>query len=107
MCEECGPPTVEDDAWFQHHVVSKGYPKVKRDRVMEGQTSFADVVASRLEPQVVVLSTGFTQEDYIGRTGHYHPLPEGAIRVVTCWCGKVHVPGEGLGRADGSQESDA
>lgn len=29
--QESGPPTIEDDAYWQHHVVSKGYPKVKRE----------------------------------------------------------------------------
>lgn len=35
-----GPPTREDDAWFQHHVVSKGYPKLHKSKPLEGQTSF-------------------------------------------------------------------
>lgn len=32
MCDDgYGPPTPEDDAWYQHHVVSKGYPRLKRE----------------------------------------------------------------------------
>lgn len=37
---ESGPPTMEDDAWYTHAVVSLGYPKVKRGDVpMDGQTA--------------------------------------------------------------------
>lgn len=43
--QESGPPTIEDDAWFQHHVVSKGYPKVKREpEQLPGQTRLTDPV---------------------------------------------------------------
>lgn len=40
MSDEYGPPTLEDDAWYTHAVVSLDYPKVKRgDKPMEGQES--------------------------------------------------------------------
>lgn len=33
-----GPPTREDDAWFQEWVVSRGYPKLRREpKQMDGQ----------------------------------------------------------------------
>lgn len=41
--QESGPPTIEDDAWYQHHVVSRGYPKVKREpEQLPGQQTFDD-----------------------------------------------------------------
>lgn len=29
--QDSGPPTEAEDAWWQHHVVSKGYPKLRRE----------------------------------------------------------------------------
>lgn len=58
MCEETGPPTLEDDAWYTHAVVSLDYPKVKRgDKPMEGQMTF----------KVATISTGWIKDDVIGR----------------------------------------
>lgn len=42
-----GPPTMEDDAWYTHAVVSLGYPKLRRDpKPANGQMTILDVSPS-------------------------------------------------------------
>lgn len=39
---DTGPPTIEDDAWFQEHVVSRGYPKLHKVIPLNGQTTLEE-----------------------------------------------------------------
>lgn len=86
-----GPPTWEDDAWYTHAVVSRGYPRVKRDpKPAEGQMllinpSFDDAMEryprrTRIGEQRVLLGRGIwllggsevaSQEVHVEEPGWY------------------------------------